>query len=512
MGFKVDSSGTTRSNSSYDHVEDKVKQPKKFIKQTEDNKIFPEIQVKDISKLIDGNTVGMLDADTMIYQAASNTENKYILVEHKDDSSVVVELKGSREFKGQTKLISEVSWLGVENAKRAIQKLPLWEVDDFTITNKAKLKYDSKEEAMRQAKISINTKLKNIRQQFGIENITLVIGEGDNFRHKLPLCKPYKGNRKDTARPIILKSLREWVLDNLSALEAQPRADGEAIEADDLVEYYGRDGYVSYRKTGIFSHVVLASDKDASGHAKLLINPDTHSGEGNPLRVKYKYPNAMLIEASDRSVGGVDLIVGSNKKEIKGYGLKWLIYQGILGEDSADNYSCIKHLGRKFNYGEVSAYEDLLPLTTATEVVQKAVDVLTGLLPYGVQYTTHDGIELDVDTMTYMNTYFTVAYMLKSAKDDMDFYKLCEVFKVDTSGAVGNNTLTPPVKTFINKDAEKVVDELKIMCDSILPDMTGYKSLTKPNLINLVEDIIGNSGKVNAKFEDFYKMTQQEKL
>jgi hypothetical protein len=218
-----------------------------------------------------------------------------------------------------------------------------------------------------------------------------------------------------------------------------------------------------------------------------------------------------LIEATDRSAGGVDLLVGSNKKEIKGFGLKWLIYQAILGEDSADNYSALKHLGRKFNYGEVAAYEDLYPLKTATEVIQKAVDVFANLLPYGVQYTTHDGVEMDVDCMEYMSTYFAVAYMLKSSDDTMTFSKLCKAFKVDTSTIVGNNKLSAPVLTFMPDKSEKVVDELKLMCDSVLPDMVGFKTLKKADLIALVEEIVVNTRDISGKFSDFYEMVQQEK-
>tara|TARA_R110000787_G_scaffold90783_3_gene191487 strand:- start:10667 stop:12214 length:1548 start_codon:yes stop_codon:yes gene_type:complete len=510
MGFKVDVKGSSKSNAVQDQDNGESKQEKPFVKNTDDNKIFPEIQVKDISVLIDENTIGMVDADTMIYQAASNTENKYILVEHNTEE-VTVELKGSREFKGQTKEISEVSWLGVQNAKRKVQKLEPWLVSDFTITNKSKLKYETEELALERAKITIMTKLKNIRLQFGIDKLTMVIGEGDNFRHKLPLCKPYKGNRADTLRPIILKPLREWVVKERGAIEAELLSNGENVEADDTTEYYGRLGYVAYRRTGIFSYIVLASDKDAMGHAKLLINPDTHTGEKNPLRGQFKYPQAMLIEATDKCVGGVDLVVGSSKKEIKGFGFKWLIYQAILGEDGADNYSALKHLGKKFNYGEVAAYEDLFPLNTPQEVLQKAIDVCAGFLPYGVQYADHIGEGHDVDTLTYMNTYFAVAYMLKSASDTMTFTKLCTAFKVDTSSIVNNNTMAAPKLTFNKDGAKENVDKLKASCENMLPDLKGFKAKKKGDLVELIGAIVENHTSVIGEFDSFYEMKQEPK-
>lgn len=509
MGFKVDTKGSSKSNSAYEQDENKEGENKPFVKNTEDNKIFPEIQVKDINTLIHEKTVGKMDSDTMLYQAASNVETKYIVVKHlKEDVSV--ELKGIREFKGLTKEISSTSWLGVENEKRKINKLPLWKVDDFEVTPQAKLKYP-KEKAIEQAKISVYTKLKNIRLQYGIQNIDLVMGEGDNFRHELPLCKPYKGNRTETLRPIILKDIRQWAMDEMGGELAQPRADGNMVEADDLVEYYGSLGYQSYRKTGKFDYVVIASDKDAMGNPKLLINPDTYTGEGNPLRGQYKLPQTMLIEASDKTEGGIDLVVTGTKKEIKGYGLKWIAYQSFLGEDSADNYSALKHLGRKFNYGVVSAYEDLVNTSTPKEVLQKAVDVFAELLPYGVQYTTYDGRKMDVDTMTYMDTYFKVAYMLRSSKDTMDFYKLCEVFTVDTSKIVGNNTMTPPQRTFMKDTAENKVESLKELCEDVLPELKGYKSLKKDLLVGRLDTISNKLDTLLDKFEGFYEMKQFKK-
>lgn len=482
---------------------------KPFVRDDTDNKIFPEIQVKNLSSLIDENTVGKQDADNLIYRSAANLETKFIEVQHNTED-VYVELQGIREFKGQTKAISEVSWLGVENEKRKIKGLPLWEVSDFTITPNHKLDKPF-DKALEQAKISVHNQLKSIRQQFGIPKIDMLLGEGDTFRNKLPLCKPYKGNRTETLRPILLEALREWAVKEMGAEMAVARDDGELVECDDICEYYAALGYKHYRKTGKFNFICISSDKDSLGNPKLYVNPDKHTGKDNPLKGQFKYPQAMLIEATDKSCGGIDLISNGSKKEIKGYGLKWIIYQSILGQDSADNYSAIKDLGKKFNYGEVSAYEDLLPLSTPTEVIQKAIDVIAELLPYGVQYTDHTGKEWDVDSMTYISNYFTCAYMLRSASDTMTLTKLCKAFKVDISAIVDNNKLTPPVKTFIKDNAEDNVDKIRVMCENILPDLVGFKTKKKDLLIEMIEDIKSNQEELMLQFESFYDMVQKEK-
>lgn len=508
MSFKVDTKGSGKSNATYEQ-DDGREQEKPFVRDTSDNKIFPEIQIKDISKYIDENTVGKMDSDNMIYRACSNMETKYIEVQHNTED-VYIELKGIREFKGQTKLISSVSWLGVENEKRKIKKLPEWEVKDFTITPKSKLIMEYSK-ALEQAKIQVHKQLKDIRLQFGVPKIDMLLGEGGTFRNKLPLCKPYKGNRTEMLRPILLKDLRKWAVDEMGAEMAVPRVDGEMVECDDLCEYWASIGFQHYRKTGVFSYVCISSDKDSLGNPKYYINPDKHSGKDNPLRGEFKYPQAMLIEATDKGCGGIDLLSGSTKKEIKGYGLKWIVYQAILGEDSADFYSAIKHLGRKFSYGEVSAYEDLLPLKTPKEVLQKAVDVMAELLPYGVQYTDHTGKEWDVPTLEYCNTYFAVAYMLRSPTDTMTFTKLCNAFGVDTSAIVGNNTMTEPKLTFNKETAEENLANLKMIWQNILPDLTGFKTKKKGDLVEIIETIVENNGKLGEQFDSFYKMKSEPK-
>ncbi len=508
--FQVDTTGSSKSNVKFDVEDGATPTEKKFVKQEGDNKVFPEIQVAYPNKFVNKDTIGCLDADTAIFQACSNVETKFITVEH-DVEGIKEELKGLREFKGQTKLVSDVSWLGVLNAKRKVQGKEVLLVEDFTVTAGARLKYDTVAEAMERAKITLYTKLKEIRLQFGIENILVCIGEGDNFRNNLPTCKPYKGQRKETARPIILKEFREWVLTELKAEAAKPRDDGQMVECDDLVEYYGAIGYKAYRKTNVFSHVVISSDKDSKGNPKYLINQDKHTGKDNPKRGQWKEPQAMIIEATDRTAGGIELVQNGSKKEIKGYGCKWIIYQSILGEDSADFYSAFKHLGRKFNYGEVSAYEDLYGCKTAKEVIQKAVDVSAELLHYGVQYTTHDGVVKDVDTLEYLNTYFAVAYMLRSPSDTMTFTKLCKAFDVDVSAITDNNLLSAPVKVFNKDNAEKVVDDLKVVCDNLIPPAKGWKSLKKADKDIFVEKMMQNIEDMKLCFSDFYEMKQLPK-
>ena len=91
MGFKVDVKGSSKSNAVQDQDNGESKQEKVFERDTSDNTIFPEIQVGDISVLIDDKTIGVLDGDNMVYQACSNVQTKSILVEHKSEKVRIME-------------------------------------------------------------------------------------------------------------------------------------------------------------------------------------------------------------------------------------------------------------------------------------------------------------------------------------------------------------------------------------------------------------------------------------
>ncbi|AUR92275.1 coil containing protein [Vibrio phage 1.170.O._10N.261.52.C3] len=450
-------------------------QERVFVREDSDNKLFPDIQVKDISGLITDDCVGVFDYDTPIFQACANMENNYITVVCEKEG-INEEMATRTAFKGRTKKISENSWLGMLNMERDLAGKEPLEVEDFVITDGKRLKMEH-DKALEQAKVQIYMNLKKVRQQYGISKIKIVLGEGDNFRNELDLVRPYK-DRKESARPLLLKELREWAKTELDCEVASRRLDGQMVEADDVTEFYGNIGYMNYRKTGKFNYIVIASDKDAMNNPKLLVNPDCHSGEHNPLRGKFKFPQAMLIEASDRSSGDIGMVTKSSGVDFKFYGFKGLMWQSFLSGDGADNYNALSHLPHKLGFGDKAAYKALYDCKTAKESLQKSIDVFAELLPKGVQYTSHKGEDLYVDTMTYMNTYFLCAYMMRSYEDSMDFYKLCDKMKVDTSKIVDNHIDKPkPLASESSiRDTYKKVCEMMHQISEDVSDLKGKKS------------------------------------
>ncbi len=482
---------------------------KPFKRDGSDNKLFPQIQVKDISKIITEDCIGAWDFDGVVYRVCANMENLLVKIEHTTEYVTEI-LPNVTAFKGRGKSISENSWLGVKNMERELEGKDSWKVEDFTVTQFQEMKME-KDKAIEQAKIQIFMKIKQVKQQYGIPNVKLLLGGGSSFRESLDQAKKYKGGRDNTLRPLLLKEIREWVLSELDSEFSDPLEDGRVIECDDTSSMYGVLGYKHFRKTGKFNYLELSPDKDSLAQSgKLLINPDTHTGEHNPLRGKFKYPQAMLIHTSDKDIGDVELEIKggakSTSKVFRGYGFKYLAYQSILGKDQADSYNCLGDIG--ISLGDVEAYKILKPCKTAKEVLQVCLDVAAEKTPYGVQYTSHKGEGLDVDTLTYLNNYFKTAYMLRSTTDTTSLFDICKAFHVDTSKVVGNNTMTAPTKTFVgNEEHLHSIEEL--LTDIIKNDFKGLKAMKKADQGVVLDSIKAKLEGID--FEDHYEMRQEKK-
>ncbi len=485
-------------------------QKKEYKIDTGDNYLFKEIQVSGIKSLISEDCIFYEDYDTPVYRAASMLQEKRIKAICKEDPTIIFDCKNVTEFKGRKRndQVADNSVLGIFNVDRELTGKGLLKPSDFDIEEYQKLNGDE-DKLLETAKIQLLQSMKNTRLQYGIPKIIPVLGQGSSFREEEFTVRMYKGNRTDTLRPILLKKLRQWMVEERGAIDtSNMKHKGGIVECDDIIEVKANEGYQRYRETGKFHIGVISADKDSLNSAKLLVNRDTLPKKNKTDKAKLKFPKPMLIEATDRCTGDVVMISKENGKDFKGYGFKFLMYQAILGEDSADNYSAIRHLGLGLNFGDVAAYRVLKPCTTAKETLQATVDTMAELFPYGVQYVDWKGTEHDVDTMTYMDLYFRIAYMIRRLEDPMDFYKLCKAFKVDISAITGNNKLTPPVRTFIG-DEESLLSVDEVIQSILTEDMKGLKSLKKSDAAVVIDRIKDKLESID--FESQYGMIQEEK-
>ena len=125
-----------------------------------------------------------------------------------------------------------------------------------------------------------------------------ITGKG-NFRYDVAKTAVYKGNRKDTAKPVHIEALREHAVNEWEAIVSQDE------EADDLIA-------IEATRRGILNSVIVSVDKDFLQVPGLFFNP-----------VKKQH---ITVDAWS--------------------GL-FFFYQQILMGDSADNIMGIKGIGPK---------------------------------------------------------------------------------------------------------------------------------------------------------------------
>jgi hypothetical protein len=395
---------------------------------TVDNKYLKKCQIKNIEDYITEDCVLYLDCDSIPYFAASLQDENYIVAKH-IKSGNEKEFKNKTEFKGAGKKagsISKSSWLGVKNLEmEAAGKTP-FTLDDFEITQHKRLKR-SKEESIVNIQNYIDDYLSSILKQSGCKSLVVILGRGVTFRHSVKLPEVYKGNR-DQERPILLPEARKYILDNYEYIYV---GDESLLEADDVAQQKGFEGYKNYRKTGKFDKMIASFDKDARGSPCLLFN---YQKKG-PF---WEYPNPWLIEATDRSIGFLEMHDG----ECKATGLLQKAYQ-LLTNDSSDNYYFYLRFDKSMHpstpYSDASFYKEFCLCKTPEDVLSKVVNRFYETFPSGLKYVSWDGEEMDIDTLSWAEMLFSCVHMKLADNDNSTFEKLCNRYNVSVEKIKGNN-------------------------------------------------------------------------
>ena len=156
-----------------------------------------------------------------------------------------------------------------------------------------------------------------------------------NYRYQVAKTKPYKGNRKESDKPVYYRELKAYLLKN------HPTHDSGMIgEADDALGHF-----LSTDPTAI----VVSIDKD------LLMVPGKHYNPDKKLLIEAKDPGELWIEVTQ-----------SNKKILRGHGFKWFCAQMLLG-DPVDNIPGLK------GYGPVKTLTKLNKCTTIRSMWSRVV-------------------------------------------------------------------------------------------------------------------------------------------
>jgi hypothetical protein len=437
-----------------------------FIRSKRDNKLMMDIQVKDLREICTPDCINVVDADSIAYKSASAVEDDYIFVVNtitKEEH----EFKNITEFKGNLRTegaIKEDSWLGGINLNREALGDEPYSLDDFTVEPRKRLRYEDGvtidglhfDDSLEVCKYYMDQWIHCIKEQTQIPNYLLVLGQGDNHRHDLPLPHQYKSSRADVLRPLVLKQARKHLLEAHPSEMAQIREEGvsRGTEADEKVDEYGFKGYRHYRKHGKFNYIRSAIDKDAHNSAGILFD--------YTKAFVFEYPQAWLIEHRDVYTGSLEMVKG----KVKGSGLKHMCLQLIEG-DSADEYSSKKYLPKDqkpaIKYGASAFYKQFLVLETAKDVLDALVDVYYRMFPEGVKYTSWDEKEMDIDTLTWLDLNFRCAYMHLKTDDPTRITTWLDQYKIDYSRIKNNHK--PSSAPLL--DEEGIRDHIEIMREQV---------------------------------------------
>lgn len=467
---------------------EEVQQENGFIRSKRDNTLLPELQVKDLKSIVTEDCINVIDADSIPYKSASAVETDYIEVLNLTDDSIttydnITEFKGNLRTEGAIKPDSK---LGIINIKREAKGEEPFKLTDFKVTPKKKLKFEkgakidgkSFENSFEVCKHYMDKWIEAIKVQTQVPEILLVMGSGLNHRHDLLLPHQYKSDRTSD-RPLLLKEARQYLFDNYPSEMAQQREEGvsRGIEADELVDEYGFKGYLHYRKTGKFSYIKSALDKDSHNPCGIIFD---YTKDFN-----FAQPQAWLVEHRDIHAGSIELV----KNKIKGFGLKHAVMQ-ILLEDSADEYGSRKYLPdemkKGISYGPSAFYKDFVNLESPKEILQKMVNKFYEWFPEGVKYQAWNGTEIDEDSLYWLNLCFLCMYMRLKKDDPTQVTDWLDQYEVDYSKLVGNNK--PPIHPLVEEQG--IRDNLEAL---------------KKEISSVMEVASDKSGKVadkNARFDE----------
>lgn len=469
-------------------VKKDVKEVNGFIRSNKDNTLFKDIQIKDLKPLLTDDCINFVDGDGFCFKVSSSAEEDYIEVKN-NNTGEVRECSNISEWKGRSRkegAISIDSVLGRENIKREAKGLKPFEISDFTVTKKKRLKFENGtkvdgirfENSFEVAKYYLKQWIEAVKIQTQVPNILITIGKGKSHRNFVHTPLEYKSNRTGE-RPLLLDAVRTHLLETYPSDEAP-----KLTETDEIVDMRAFEHYLKFRKTNRISGIKTSFDKDARCTPGFLFDPtkDFH----------FKQPQVWLIHSSDKSVGELELV----KSGMKFTALMGTAYQMCISDNSdfyGSRLTMPPEMKPDISYGDVAFYKDFINLTTPKDVLQKIVDVFLMFYPSGVSFKSHLGVDIDEDTLWWCQQCFACQYMWRKMNDPTKFVDLLNHYKVDYSKLVGNHK--PPTLPLQPEQSVRDVIELQ---RNKLRDIIESASDTK----GTKQVLIGNLNSVTSNLKE----------
>ena len=303
----------------------------------------------------------ILDGDSIAYRCAAAGEERFIKVSHKPTGIHKI-------FKHRTEFKEAMNEKGKEiTADYVVEDCQEPEPISYVIN-------------------TIKNHISRIADECKPDQILIFAGERDNFRIDLPLPKKYKGQRKDTIRPVHLKEAKEYLQRKYMAQEAV------GYEVDDLCS-------------------IAAYDALKAGNEPVMYfyEKDQYQLDGITLL----YDKFEFVYETVPVLGELRL----DKSAVKGLGLKFLAYQWICS-DPVDNYCAYDVSNVKF--GPKSAYKVLVDCKSEQEVLIAVKDQFKKFYPESFEYTDWQGNAQKADWLFMLNMYYKACRMMRGPDDKLE--------------------------------------------------------------------------------------------
>lgn len=306
-----------------------------------------------------------VDADTLVFSAAVVTEKRSIEVTHKPTGK-------SKKFSNRTEF--------KEIMKAKEKKI----TDDYYIKDIQQV-----EDISHTLKL-IKNSVEQVLDNFSDCEVVFCATAENNFRNMLHYPTPYKGNRKNLLKPILLKDAQQYLLEKYKAHKAL------GCEVDDYT-------------------AIIAYEAISQGREAFLLSPDGDSRQFDGLKLG-NYNNKPSECIDIQFMHSIDY----TDKGFQSYGFPWLIMQAAVG-DMTDglnpSYLCNKRYGEK---GHFNAVKDF---TTKDQHAQYLIDLYQKWYPSEFEYLSHSGEKIKADWKFMLELYWKGTTMMRKHNEEPDVWK-----------------------------------------------------------------------------------------
>lgn len=317
----------------------------------------------------------VIDLDYIKYTAAAVGETRTVLVTH-TPTGVQKSFDNKTSFYGRDKA-KATGWLGDLNKSRLEEGKDSFKLEDFTIEDVQTP--EPLENVLHTVKMMVQGDLEALKATSYIS----YLGEGESFRVERSTILEYKGNRKDTLKPLHLGEVVKYLNKKYNPITVT------GIEADDAVTM------AAYEKS---DHVVVGVDKDYYGQPVKFFNVNK--------------PEEGIVNGDQFGKLWID-----DKKKVRGVG-RMFLYLQIASGDASDNYKA--NSASDIRWGEKSAYDALVESKNDKEAWESLVSIYKKLYPEPKTITGWRGDEIEIDWLYVLRENFDMARMLRFEGDDVD--------------------------------------------------------------------------------------------